>query len=552
MLPTPHYSLSRRYPLYWIVPLLTFVLLTSFLSQQLKAAPAVQTNPDQPKPNAIQQVLYFNSAAQDDDACTLVLNDNGSLGFGDGVTNPAMTCPDAFAWKLFIDALDEEFWANWAADNYTWPANPLPMCPANAPAGSPCCRLDSLTNPGYDNPNDPATSCPYYPGDHLDAGEEPISPKAQPLSKAHAHAFSLPASEVAADPGRAIRQEMAELVFRNKPMFDYVFSNNLYHRDGLGELFQRNSAAMTSSAPYRQRNTADALTTIDFPVGAVMIKSNWLSVERAEALGLADDPANPYISMEIDAAVLDNNAPDDQFEPGLYYLVSFHVSSKDIPNWVWATFEHVNNPGRCDYTGCNDSFGYSSPDVVSAGDYTNFTAPNMITDGLVIASPIFATGGAYAGGERSDALQTLFAQLDIGGADQPDPTLPSVESRGWLSYRLKGSQVNFTDSTGRSIILGNSVTEGGFVSTSSCMSCHARAAVNAQGNPPLGVFIAQLSEIGYGQSANNVPDPDWYYASSNHPSLLALQTDFVWGFLAANPMTTTVSTGVSTENLKTD
>jgi hypothetical protein len=34
-----------------------------------------------------------------------------------------------------------------------------------------------------------------------------------------------------------------------------------------------------------------------------------------------------------------------------------HISSKDIPNWIWATFEHVGNPGRCDYTGCNDSYG---------------------------------------------------------------------------------------------------------------------------------------------------------------------------------------------------
>ncbi|MGG7381499.1 hypothetical protein ACQ7B2_23090, partial [Escherichia coli] len=70
----------------------------------------------------------------------------------------------------------------------------------------------------------------------------------------------------------------------------------------------------------------------------------------------------------------DNNA--DIFKPGVHWLVAFHVSSKDTPNWVWATFEHVNNLGRCDYTGCNDSYGYRSADRVPPGRETNFTAPH--------------------------------------------------------------------------------------------------------------------------------------------------------------------------------
>lgn len=531
-------SYQHRSLAFWITLLLTCALLTGGLAQPSRAAPSTQATP--PAPNTIQQILYFNSAAQDDDSCTLALADDGSLDFGEGVTNPAMTCPDAFAWLLFVEAIEQEFWINWAADNYTWPTHPLPLCSGDTPTGSPCCDPDSLENPGYDNSQDPATFCPYYPGDHQEDGTLPENHTAHPLSKAHVHAFST----VSEDPGRVIRQEMAELVFRNQPMFDYVFRNNLYHSNGLGELFLRNSQAITSTAPYRQRNTPDGLTTIDFPIGAVMIKSNWLSVERAEELGLENDPANPFITMEINARVLDNNVGSSgyKFEPGLYYLVAFHISSKDIPNWVWATFEHVNNPGRCDYTGCNDSFGYTSPDAVGAEQYANFTAPHIITDGLMIASPVFATGELYAGGERNDPLKTLFEDLGIGSEDQLDEAQPDPTSSGWLSYRLKGTQFNFTDSMGRPTLLGNSITEGGFVATSSCMSCHARAAVNSQGGPPLGVFTAQLSELGYPQSAHGIPDPDWYYSSSNHPALTALQTDFVWGFLSATPITTTVST----------
>ena len=51
-----------------------------------------------------------------------------------------------------------------------------------------------------------------------------------------------------------IRQWMAEVVFRNKPMFDYLFENNLYNTDGLTDVFARASSAMQQGAPYRQQN----------------------------------------------------------------------------------------------------------------------------------------------------------------------------------------------------------------------------------------------------------------------------------------------------------
>lgn len=34
-----------------------------------------------------------------------------------------------------------------------------------------------------------------------------------------------------------------------------------------------------------------------------------------------------------------------------YALLSIHVASRQNPNWVWGTFEHERNPGRCDYMG---------------------------------------------------------------------------------------------------------------------------------------------------------------------------------------------------------
>jgi hypothetical protein len=101
---------------------------------------------------------------------------------------------------------------------------------------------------------------------------------------------------------------------------------------------------------------------------------------------------------------------------------------------------------------------------------------------------------------------------------------------------LKGAQVEFTDSMGRAVHLGNSVTEGGFVSTSSCMTCHARAGAAVAGTipPPLGVFENGISDSGYLPSSIGIPVADWYNRSGQPPTLQVLQTDFVWGFLAAN------------------
>jgi hypothetical protein len=245
------------------------------------------------------------------------------------------------------------------------------------------------------------------------------------------------------------------------------------------------------------------------------------------------------VKITIESPVYDNNGVI--LEKGVHWLVAIHFSSKDIPNWVWTTFEHVNNPGRCDYTGCNDSYGYATPDPISSDQESNYTAPHVKCDDLLLGSWIYDLGKSYPGGARSPGLTSVFTALGIGIGPSAAPTadgslVPAPADPGWLSYRLKGSQTEFTDATGQPTRLGNSVTEGGFVNTSSCMTCHSRAGTSARGSlpPALGVFINETSETGYLQSARGAPVPDWFRASKQPPALAVLQTDFVWGFLNAN------------------
>jgi hypothetical protein len=506
--------------------------------------------------NRINFSMFLASKPQDGAACAMMVRD-GKIVVTPPTTNPAMSCPDMFGWKMFSEVVKQEFWKSWASDPDTWPGDPLPLCQPGAPAGT-CCTPGAADNPGYSDSKAPANNCPFFPGDHRTPAQVMQLRIGQPPSKSHLFGFSArpqarataPAPGSAVDPGRVIRQSMAELVFRNKPMFDFVFRNDLYHQQGLQRLFKRNDDYLkTRNTPYRPASRPGALTEIDFPVDALMIKSNWLSEARAREIGLREDPNNPYIKMTILTPVDDNNA--DIFQPGVHWLVAFHVSSKDTPNWVWATFEHANNPGRCDYTGCNDSYGYRTADNVTADQATNFTTPHVVCDGLLEGSWIFDNGKPYPepGSTRSTALAAIFRGLNIGNADATAPgsdgtLIPSSTDRAWLSYRLKGSQTQFTDATGLATKLGNSVTEGGFVNTSSCITCHARAGTSSRGSipPALSVFMNQLSETGYLQSANGSPVPEWYWASRQPSSgppparspLEVVQTDFVWGFLAAS------------------
>lgn len=494
---------------------------------------------DDQGPTAIDFAMYFNADVRDAPACAMSVS-GGAIFIDPAISNPGVTCPDMFSWKLFADAVAGSFWTNWAADEQTWPAEPLALCTQGADPAT-CCTPGSLDNPGYDNAENPALHCPYFPGDHLAAGRAVPTPRGRPLSKAHSlnvdAVFAAPTPQLAAalDPGRVIRQSMAEFVFRNKPMFDYVFDTNLYNREGAAAVFAANAANISNNAPFAARNPPGSQTRIDFPIPSVMIKSNWILKERAEAIGMVEDPAKPFIKMMLESSVTDNNA--QIFEPGEHWLVAIHISSKDLPNWVWTTFEHVDNLGRCDYTGCNDSYGFTSPDTLPEGAADNFTRPHVISDGLPIPSPIFDPGKVYAGGDIRDGLKAVLDGLGIGVSPNADPAMPSAADLAWRSYRLKGSQVDFVSAIGRPTLLGNSVTEGGFVPSSSCVSCHARAHVGADGFPSvLGVFRNSVDIIGYGESVSGTPDPNWYLTSQQPPALQALQTDFVWGFFFANSL----------------
>jgi hypothetical protein len=261
-----------------------------------------------------------------------------------------------------------------------------------------------------------------------------------------------------------------EEVRRNEAAFTFIISNNLWYREGLACSFQKGTTNMRPNGK-----------NITFPPEAIEIKAVW------KPLGPNDKKEDYHWNYDGSGK--------------LYGLTGLHIISKTVPNWTWVTFEWVGNPGRCDYLGCHDAFG---------------VMPGEVAPIYVSGKP---SGQPYPPGALTPELIKVFQ----------DAGFDSEWISEWQNYRLKGSQIDFTSATGVPNLVGNSITEDGFVQTSSCMTCHANAAVDSFGkaNPTFGFTSS-------GQSLNGPVMPQWFYDTNTwDPVLLNYKvnyypTDFVW------------------------
>jgi hypothetical protein len=203
------------------------------------------------------------------------------------------------------------------------------------------------------------------------------------------------------------------------------------------------SAFVTQPAPGQKITSVDAQAAyaaakgaISFPVFAVEIKADWIpAASLAKPFDCANNkPAGVYV---------------ETIGTTCYALVGMHVSSKLLPNWLWATFEPQNaetNPNRCNpalYNSCSDPWG---------------------------SSPATSTG------QNTEATAALAALIKAAG-------LPEV----FNNYRLVGAQTDYVDSANNPTKLGNSFVEFNAhvqPAKASCITCHSSAMILA-GPPPL-------------------------------------------------------------------
>ena len=242
---------------------------------------------------------------------------------------------------------------------------------------------------------------------------------------------------------------------RNRPAFDFIVDNNLTTQRGLAVFFGR---------------------TMDFPIDTIEVKAEWLPLSELKAWN--------GVSAEDAASLYYINKARFGGETVPVALVALHITTKLVPNWTWATFEHWKNPGRCDDEGCRDTFGAAQP-VVAANQKPEH---------------------GYDKCAPSESLRRLFAEAGVADI--------------WLNYCLKGTQTDFITTTGEPTRLGNSVAEtvnaGVPHGRSSCMTCHAEAAFDKRGK-------AAKADPNIG-----APLPKWFIGSGTREAPQFRQADFVW------------------------
>lgn len=245
----------------------------------------------------------------------------------------------------------------------------------------------------------------------------------------------------------------------NKATFDFIIENDMYYAEGVEEFFAKK-------------------TKIDAPIESKEIKATWKPIKPEDK--------TRYHFVEKGKKI--------------YGLVALHIITKDLPNWTWATFEHIDNECLTD--------AENNPKLKSIDKY-----------------------GRNSDGSVSKELKNDFIKNGL-------------PEKWYEYYRLRGTQTDFTSPTGEDIILANTYIESGFELTSSCMTCHAKASVGAkltrQQLPPnlkpekISDYLNQLDvfetkePIAIGNLGS--PKPTWFYnyLPSDQKEVKYIQTDFMW------------------------
>ena len=250
------------------------------------------------------------------------------------------------------------------------------------------------------------------------------------------------------NPGQAGEEE----VRMNRATFDMVRDKELYSREGLARRYAQVPApTATSGTPL----------LVTFPQGAKEVKAQWVRIGDTDA----DKRRYHWRSVRTTAA---NGVATTE----TWGLMSMHVITRDLPNWFWADFGHLDGEKQ-----------------------------------------------AWCGTPRDVEGETCPKDSTTRAANAPSGTngvRTETKSTKWENYILRGTQTGYVDSIGRKTKLSNPIIENGF-QKSSCMSCHARSAVRPDGRGGVTTLGSQTTALG-------APDPSAYIT----PAGTYLQVDFLF------------------------
>jgi len=246
----------------------------------------------------------------------------------------------------------------------------------------------------------------------------------------------------------------------NRSTFDFISSHEMYNADGLEHLL----------AQARRTGNRSLIT---LPSCSKEVKAEWWPIDESQK--------TRYLWRQ------DENKQ-------LWGLVSLHIITKDLPNWFWADFGHID----CE------------------------SAPSAKTEG---EKDMLATCGNQPA-ETKPVDRTTRGPNGTAGPSGLNGIRKETEGTIWANYILRGTETNFTSATGRANILSNPVLER-FNQQSSCITCHALAAIGL----PSGNNLPKDNRLRTLNQQPGTPDPVQFgdVPGCEAPSCIKyLQTDFMW------------------------
>jgi hypothetical protein len=263
------------------------------------------------------------------------------------------------------------------------------------------------------------------------------------------------------------------VILMNKQMFQFIFDNKLYSRKD-----QENFAGVVDFP----RGANGIPNGLPIGIGAIMVKTSWkvLGPNEAEKFHTIDgliytpEKKNPAVAASCVTKKLG--------------MIGFHVGHKTefAPQWVWTTFEHVNNvPDHADAVARRNLLSQY-----------NFYDPNCDTEkcrvNQIPERPWDPSVQPFPNGFKSQITRVIPLTKDVVQINALVHAVPDIKGTVWENYMLVSTQwptdfKNKVDLTGvpAPTYLANTTLEtysqGEIpLASSSCMACH----LNATTRPP--------------------------------------------------------------------
>ncbi len=264
----------------------------------------------------------------------------------------------------------------------------------------------------------------------------------------------------------------------NKKMFEYIYINKLYSFDG--------QKAFNDNAEFPEGNN----TTKEW--GAIMVKGAW------KVMGKNDDPKRFHT---VEAIVYTPAQEDPKINESCFKatvgLVGLHIGTKTktSPQWIWSTFEQVDNVPNFGEPIDKDHYNYFDASATTpinewAARPWNPNIPGQIPTQVKRLTPIdsgtAALNKAYQARLKSVNPESVWQYYELVGTQWP--VTPTDLPLGNPFPQFLGNATLETYILG--VVKNDSVELVPNVTTS-CMHCHNGATMNATGKTSDFTFLLE-------------------------------------------------------------